>query len=93
VLWPAPASGAACSNLHDTVTHGRRRVTNRYTEVAIIGDGAAGIATGRRLADACVDCLIVEARRRLGRFSGAAMRRASIVSSALWRPPERESLN
>jgi monoamine oxidase len=34
--------------------------------VAIIGGGAAGIAAGRRLADACVDCLIVEARRRLG---------------------------
>jgi monoamine oxidase len=41
-------------------------VTDRYTEVAIIGGGAAGIAAGRRLADACGDCLIVEARRRLG---------------------------
>jgi len=41
-------------------------VTNSDTEVAIIGGGAAGIAAGRRLADARVDCLIVEARPRLG---------------------------
>jgi monoamine oxidase len=36
------------------------------TEVAIIGGGAAGIAAARRLAEARVDCLIVEARPRLG---------------------------
>jgi monoamine oxidase len=36
------------------------------TEVAIIGGGAAGIAAGRRLRDAGVECLIVEARSRLG---------------------------
>ncbi len=36
------------------------------TEVAIIGGGAAGIAAGRRLRQAGVDCLIVEARARLG---------------------------
>ncbi len=36
------------------------------TEVAIIGGGAAGIAAGRRLHDAGIDCLIVEARDRLG---------------------------
>jgi monoamine oxidase len=36
------------------------------TEVAIIGGGAAGIAAGRRLHDAGIDCLIVEARERLG---------------------------
>jgi monoamine oxidase len=41
-------------------------MTNRDTEVAIIGGGAAGIAAGRRLAEARVDCLIVEARMRLG---------------------------
>ena len=38
-------------------------------EVAIVGGGAAGIAAGRRLHDAGVDCLIVEARdaaRRAG---------------------------
>jgi monoamine oxidase len=35
-------------------------------EVAIIGGGAAGIAAGRRLHDAGIDCLIVEARPRLG---------------------------
>jgi monoamine oxidase len=36
------------------------------TEVAIIGGGAAGVAAARRLHDAGVDCLIVEARERLG---------------------------
>ena len=36
------------------------------TEVAIIGGGAAGVAAGRRLHDAGIDCLIVEARNRLG---------------------------
>lgn len=41
-------------------------MANSDTEVAIIGGGAAGIAAGRRLAMAAVDCLIVEARPRLG---------------------------
>jgi monoamine oxidase len=36
------------------------------TEVVIVGGGAAGIAAGRRLRGANVDCLIVEARPRLG---------------------------
>ncbi|HEY6994182.1 MAG TPA: NAD(P)/FAD-dependent oxidoreductase [Xanthobacteraceae bacterium] len=36
------------------------------TEVVIIGGGAAGIAAGRRLTDARIDCLLVEARSRLG---------------------------
>jgi monoamine oxidase len=36
------------------------------TEVVIIGGGAAGIAAARRLADARIDCLLVEARSRLG---------------------------
>ncbi|MFC7400009.1 flavin monoamine oxidase family protein [Chelatococcus sp. GCM10030263] len=36
------------------------------TEVAIVGGGAAGIAAARRLAEAGVDCLILEARDRLG---------------------------
>ena len=36
------------------------------TEVAIVGGGAAGIAAGRRLHDAGVACLILEARSRLG---------------------------
>jgi monoamine oxidase len=35
-------------------------------EVAIIGGGAAGLAAGRRLQDAGVSCLILEARSRLG---------------------------
>ena len=35
-------------------------------EVAIIGGGAAGIAAGKRLRAANVDCLVVEARDRLG---------------------------
>ena len=41
-------------------------MTRRNTEVAIIGGGAAGVAAGRRLAQAHVDCLIIEARPRLG---------------------------
>lgn len=41
-------------------------MTTSNTEVAIIGGGAAGIAAGRRLRDAGVECLIVEARSRLG---------------------------
>ena len=36
------------------------------TEVVIVGGGAAGIAAGRRLKDAGIDCLVVEARPRLG---------------------------
>lgn len=35
-------------------------------EVVIVGGGAAGIAAGRRLHDVGVDCIIVEARERLG---------------------------
>ncbi|HLQ90977.1 MAG TPA: NAD(P)/FAD-dependent oxidoreductase [Xanthobacteraceae bacterium] len=35
-------------------------------EVVIVGGGAAGIAAGRRLHDAGVDCLLIEARSRLG---------------------------
>jgi len=41
-------------------------MTNSETEVAIIGGGAAGIAAGRRLRKAGIDCLIIEARARLG---------------------------
>lgn len=36
------------------------------TEVLVIGGGAAGIAAARRLHDAGVDCLLFEARQRLG---------------------------
>lgn len=36
------------------------------TEVVVIGGGAAGIAAARRLHDAGVDCLLIEARQRLG---------------------------
>ena len=36
------------------------------TAVAIIGGGAAGVAAARHLHDAGVDCLIIEARPRLG---------------------------
>jgi monoamine oxidase len=42
------------------------RVASSDTEVVIVGGGAAGIAAGRRLTDARIDCLIVEARPRLG---------------------------
>ncbi len=41
-------------------------MANSDTEVVIIGGGAAGIAAGRRLAKAAIDCLLVEARTRLG---------------------------
>ena len=41
-------------------------MTIRDTQVVVIGGGAAGIAAGRRLVEARVDCLIVEARSRLG---------------------------
>jgi monoamine oxidase len=36
------------------------------TEVVIIGAGAAGIAAGRRIVDARLHCVVVEARSRLG---------------------------
>jgi monoamine oxidase len=38
----------------------------REAEVVIVGGGAAGIAAGRRLREAGVDCLLLEARTRLG---------------------------
>jgi monoamine oxidase len=41
-------------------------MANSETEVAIIGGGAAGIAAGRRLRAARIDCLVIEARTRLG---------------------------
>jgi monoamine oxidase len=41
-------------------------MTNSETEVAIIGGGAAGIAAGRRLRAAGIECLVIEARPRLG---------------------------
>jgi monoamine oxidase len=42
------------------------RVASGDTEVVIVGGGAAGIAAGRRLMHAHLDCLVVEARPRLG---------------------------
>ena len=41
-------------------------MTNNETEVAIIGGGAAGIAAARRLRAAGLDCLVIEARTRIG---------------------------
>jgi len=41
-------------------------MANSDTEVVIVGGGAAGVAAGRRLAKAAIDCLLVEARGRLG---------------------------
>ena len=35
-------------------------------EVVVVGGGAAGVAATRRLCDASVRCLLVEARPRLG---------------------------
>jgi monoamine oxidase len=56
-------AGIACE--HAQIV-GEHRVASSDTEVLIVGGGAAGIAAGRRLADAQIDCLIVEARPRLG---------------------------
>jgi monoamine oxidase len=50
------------------------------TTVAIIGGGAAGVAAGRRLYDSGIDCLIIEARNRLG---GRAWTVAGADGSAL----------
>lgn len=41
-------------------------MTTSETSVAIIGGGAAGVAAAHRLRQAGVDCLIIEARDRLG---------------------------
>jgi len=41
-------------------------MANSDVEVVIVGGGAAGLAAARRLVDAQVDCLVVEARSRLG---------------------------
>jgi monoamine oxidase len=41
-------------------------MANSDTEVVIVGGGAAGIAAGRRLTKAAIQCLLVEARPRLG---------------------------
>jgi monoamine oxidase len=54
---------AACDPAQIIAEH---RVASSDTEVVVVGGGAAGIAAGRRLADARIDCLILEARPRLG---------------------------
>ena len=41
-------------------------MANSDAEVVVIGGGAAGVAAGRRLAQAAIDCLVIEARPRLG---------------------------
>jgi monoamine oxidase len=41
-------------------------MTDSETEVVIVGAGAAGIAAARRLTDAGVPCILIEARSRLG---------------------------
>jgi monoamine oxidase len=41
-------------------------MANSEHDVVVIGGGAAGVAAARRLHDAGVDCLLVEARSRLG---------------------------
>jgi monoamine oxidase len=52
-----------CNLVNETL---KSAMTNNEIEVAIIGGGAAGIAAGRRLHAAGVDCLVIEARARLG---------------------------
>jgi monoamine oxidase len=41
-------------------------MANNDHAVAVIGGGAAGVAAARRLHDAGIDCLLIEARDRLG---------------------------
>jgi monoamine oxidase len=41
-------------------------MTDSNHEVAVIGGGAAGVAAARQLRDAGIDCLLIEARDRLG---------------------------
>lgn len=45
---------------------GRFAMPGSDVEVVVVGGGAAGIAAARRLVEARVDCLLVEARPRLG---------------------------
>lgn len=56
------------------------------TEVAIVGGGAAGIAAAKRLHEAGIDCLLIEARDRLGGrgFSIAAPGGATIDLGCGW---------
>ena len=48
------------------IEHRKRKWQERDFETVVIGGGAAGIAAARRLQQAGVNCLIVEARPRLG---------------------------
>jgi monoamine oxidase len=41
-------------------------MTSNDVDVAVVGGGAAGIAAARRLGDASIRCLLIEARSRLG---------------------------
>jgi monoamine oxidase len=41
-------------------------MSNGDTDVVVVGGGAAGLAAGRRLHEAAIQCLVVEARPRLG---------------------------
>src|SRR3972149_4585486 len=41
-------------------------MSNSDTEVVIVGGGAAGLAAGKRLCESAGQCLVVEARPRLG---------------------------
>ena len=54
-------------------------MANSDTEVVIIGGGAAGIAAGRRLAKAAINCLVVEARPRLGGRSHTVIDRSGFA--------------
>jgi monoamine oxidase len=60
------ADGAPAGVLFGQTKEVNSLMTNSDTEVAIIGGGAAGIAAGRHLRAAGIDCLLVEARTRFG---------------------------
>src|SRR4029077_5704591 len=59
-----------CPTCANALLHSERRgksvTSTSDTEVVIIGGGAAGIAAARRIVDAQLGCLLLEARSRRG---------------------------
>src|SRR5262249_40998013 len=66
----------------------------RRTEVAIVGAGIAGLTTARRLADAGVDLLVLEARDRVGGrgYTRAAGDGTLLDLGAQWIGPKQQHL-